>query len=42
MLKVCKTKECQNNLQQLQWKEHEKDEDHVTDAEMRLKRRNRQ
>jgi hypothetical protein len=27
MLKECKTKECQNKLQQLKWKEQEKEED---------------
>jgi hypothetical protein len=28
MLKECKTKECHNKLQKLQWKEQEKEEDH--------------
>lgn len=38
MLKECKTK-CQNKLQQLKWKEQEKEEDqYVQDGEMRLKR----
>jgi len=29
VLKECKTKECQNRVQQLQWKEKVKEEDHV-------------
>jgi hypothetical protein len=29
VLKECKTKECENRLQQLQWKEQVKDEDHI-------------
>jgi len=35
MLKECKTKECQNTLQQLQWKEQQKDD--IKDREMRMK-----
>jgi hypothetical protein len=34
----CKTKKCQNTLQQLQWKEQEKEEHHVEDRDMRVKR----
>ena len=37
MSKECKTKECQNRLQQPQWKEQEKEEDHVKDGRRRLK-----
>jgi len=33
MLKECKSKECQNKLQQLQWKEQWKVEDHVKDGQ---------
>jgi hypothetical protein len=36
MLKECKTKEFQNTLQQLQWKEQQKDDD-IKDREMRMK-----
>jgi hypothetical protein len=32
MLKECKTKECQNKLQQLTQKEDEKEEGHVKDG----------
>jgi len=35
--KECKTKECQKKLQQLPWKEKEKEEDHVKDGETRLR-----
>jgi hypothetical protein len=29
MLEECKTAKCQNKLQQLEWKEEAKEEDHV-------------
>jgi hypothetical protein len=31
-------KECQNKLQQLQWKEQGKEDDHTNDGVMRMKR----
>jgi len=37
-LKERKTKACQKKLQQLQWKEQAKEEDHVKDGEISLKR----
>jgi hypothetical protein len=37
MLKECKTKECHNKLQQLKWKEQEKEKDQYK-REMRLKK----
>jgi hypothetical protein len=38
MSKGCKTKECQNKLQRLQYKEQGKEEDHAEDGRTRLKR----
>jgi hypothetical protein len=38
VLKKCKTKECENKLQQLQWKERRKEEDNAKDGETRLDR----
>jgi len=37
MLEEWKTKQCQNKLQQLQWKEQGKEEDHERDGNMRWK-----
>jgi hypothetical protein len=37
MLRECKTSRCQNKLQQLQWKEHRKEEDHVKGGGARFK-----
>jgi hypothetical protein len=37
MMDGCKTKECQNKLQQLQWKGQGKEHDHVKDGETGLK-----
>jgi hypothetical protein len=36
MLQDCKTEECQNKLQQLQFKEQGKEHDHVKDGETSL------
>jgi hypothetical protein len=36
MLEECKTKKCQNTMQQLQWKEQQTEYD-VKDREMRMK-----
>jgi hypothetical protein len=38
MLKEYNTKECQNKLQELEWKEQRKEEDHVKGGVRRLKR----
>jgi hypothetical protein len=38
MLKECKTKYCQNKLQQLQWKEQAKEEDDIKEREIKLQR----
>jgi len=38
MWKDCKTQACQSKLQQLQWKGQEKEEVHVKDRDMMLKR----
>jgi hypothetical protein len=36
MSKECKTKDCHNKLQQLQWTEQGKEEDHAKDGELGL------
>jgi len=38
MWKDCKTQECRSKLLQLQWKGKEKEEVHVKDRDMMLKR----
>jgi hypothetical protein len=38
ILKDCKTKECENNLQELQWKEQGKEEGHAKNEKRMLKR----
>jgi len=37
MLKECKTEECRNKLQQLQWKEQGKEQDHAKDGGTSMK-----
>jgi len=38
MLKECKTKECQNKFQRLDWKEYENEDYHVREGEVRYNR----